>query len=462
MYRHAYLAECNDALAKMYGYSRADEIVGARLGDLMPIDKPENVAYLRAFIRAGYRLKDAASVELDQSGHERRFRNNLVGILEGGKILRGWGTQRDVTEAERLLTRYQLLQAHSRDIILLVNGDSGRLLDANVAAEAAYGYTREELLALTVFDLRAPNTVPPVEEHLRSAREHGILIETEQLRKDGRVIPVEVSARGVVIDGENILLAIIRDITTRRAAEEELQRRIEFEKQIVGIVSHDLKNPLATILLQAGGALRLPGLDERTQKMLARIQRAAERGSRMVSDLLDFTQARLGGAIPIESRSLHLGEVVRQTLEELRPLFAGRRIDLAAEGDLEGVWDGERLGQVVSNLASNALKYSPPETVVRVRVIGEGGSVVLEIHNEGEPIPEQRLPSVFEPLQRAVPGIDKAGRSVGLGLYIVNQVVRAHGGSVDVVSTKSLGTTFTVRLPRVARASGSEAGPERL
>jgi signal transduction histidine kinase len=181
----------------------------------------------------------------------------------------------------------------------------------------------------------------------------------------------------------------------------------------------------------------------------------------MVSDLLDFTQARLGGAIPIEPRSLNLGDVVRLALEELRPLFSGRRIDLAIEGDLEGSWDGERLGQVVSNLASNALKYSPPETDVEVRVYAEGESVVMEIHNEGEPIPEERLPCVFEPLQRAVPGVDKAGRSVGLGLYIVSQVVRAHGGSVGVVSARGLGTTFTVRLPRFVRAKGSE-GPADL
>jgi PAS domain S-box-containing protein len=586
MYEGGYLAECNDAFARMYGYSRADEIVGARLRDLMPMEKPENVAYLRAFIQAGYRLKDAESVELDHSGHERRFLNNLTGVVEGGKLLRAWGTQRDVTEVEKLLASYRLLQSHSRDIILLVDGASGRILEANAAAEAAYGYTREELLGLTVFDIRAPNTLPLVEDQLRSAREHGILFETEHRRKDGSILLVEVSARGAVIDGKHILLSIVRDIsarrageqrlrdseerfaksfmanpsamtlnsledgrymdvnpamlratgftreevigrtpielgvfvdpgdlvrlsarvmetgavadeelrlytkdrrintvlwsaerlelrgkpcvltvsvdiTARKAAEEELERRIVFEKQIVGIVSHDLKNPLATILLQAGAAARLAGLDDRTQKMLARIQRAAERGSRMVSDLLDFTQARLGGAIPIEPRPLNLGDVVRQALDELRPLFAGRRIELAIEGDLVGAWDGERLGQVVSNLASNALKYSPAETNVEVRVYAEGDSVVMEIHNEGEPIPEERLPSVFEPLQRGVPGVDKTGRSVGLGLYIVNQLVRAHGGSVGVVSARGLGTTFTVRLPRFVMAKGSQ-GPADL
>jgi PAS domain S-box-containing protein len=577
MYERGYLAECNDAMARMYGYSKADEIVGARLGDLMPMDKPENVAYLRAFIDAGYRLQDAESIELDHSGRERRFLNNLTGVIEGGALLRAWGTQRDVTDAQRLLARYRLLQTHSRDTILVMESGSGRILEANAAAEAAYGYSRDELLGLTIFDLRPSGTRGLTEEQMRTASEHGVLFEAVHVRKDGTQFPVEVSSRGAPIEGEHVLLSIVRDIsarkvseerlrdseerfakafmanpsamtlnslldgryldvnpallrvtgytreeligktprelgvfvnpadlyrlsarvlesgsvvaeeiqlytkdkrintvlwsaerlelrgepcvltvsvdiTARKAAEEELQRRVEFEKQIVGIVSHDLKNPLAAILMQVGAAARLEANDARTQKMLAGIQRAAERGSRMVSDLLDFTQARLGGKIPIEPRSLHLGDVVRQCLDELRPLFSARTLDLVIEGHLEGAWDAERLGQVVSNLVSNAVKYSPPETGVSVRVHAEGEAVVLVVHNEGAPIPAERLPHLFEPLQRAVPGIDKMGRSVGLGLYIVNQVVRAHGGSVEVISAEGRGTTFTVRLPRFVGA----------
>src|SRR5215212_40819 len=99
-YRHGYLAECNDAMARMYGFERAGEITGARLGDLLIREDPANVEYLRAFIRSGYRLTDAESVETDREGRRRYFLNNLVGVLEGGNLLRAWGTQRDATAAK--------------------------------------------------------------------------------------------------------------------------------------------------------------------------------------------------------------------------------------------------------------------------------------------------------------------------------------------------------------------------
>ncbi|HKG13019.1 MAG TPA: PAS domain S-box protein, partial [Pyrinomonadaceae bacterium] len=97
-YRHGHLAECNDAMARMYGYERAEEIVGARLGDLLVRTDPENVEYLRAFVASGYRLTDVESVERDREGSLKLFSNNLVGVVEGGRVLRGWGTQRDVTD----------------------------------------------------------------------------------------------------------------------------------------------------------------------------------------------------------------------------------------------------------------------------------------------------------------------------------------------------------------------------
>lgn len=100
-YRHAFLAECNDAVARMYGFSRAEEIVGARLGEFLPRSVPQNVAYLEAFIRSGYRLSDAESEEVDRSGERKRFLNNLTGVVEGGFVSRAWGTQRDVTEQRR-------------------------------------------------------------------------------------------------------------------------------------------------------------------------------------------------------------------------------------------------------------------------------------------------------------------------------------------------------------------------
>ena len=117
-------------------------------------------------------------------------------------------------------------------------------------------------------------------------------------------------------------------------------------------------------------------------------------------------------------------------------------------GDTNGTWDADRIVQVVSNLVTNALKYSSPGTPVAVRAEGLDDMVELTVHNECPPIPPERFGRLFEPLQRASDQIDRKTRSVGLGLYIVDAIVRAHGGTVGVVSTAETGTMFTVRLPR--------------
>ncbi|HET9450837.1 MAG TPA: sensor histidine kinase, partial [Aggregicoccus sp.] len=127
-----------------------------------------------------------------------------------------------------------------------------------------------------------------------------------------------------------------------------------------------------------------------------------------------------------------------------------RDVQVEHEGDATGTWDSDRIAQVLANLLTNALAYSPPGSTVRVSTRGEAGAVRLAVHNEGRPLPPELLARLFQPMERGPHEHRGAGRSVGLGLYIVDQVVRAHGGSVEVTSTREAGTTFTVHLPRAA------------
>jgi len=138
-YRDAYLAECNDALARMYGLTRAEEIIGARLGDMLIREDPANDAYLRAFIRAGYRLENAASSERDKEGNPKFFSNSLVAIIEDGKLFRAWGTQRDVTERRRFEEELQAgqrrLRASEERYRSLVNATSEIVWDTRAEGE---------------------------------------------------------------------------------------------------------------------------------------------------------------------------------------------------------------------------------------------------------------------------------------------------------------------------------------
>ncbi|MFY0578485.1 sensor histidine kinase [Cystobacter fuscus] len=261
-----------------------------------------------------------------------------------------------------------------------------------------------------------------------------------------------VRSPGGGIDG---VLSLVFEVTeqvrlrqeAQRLAEEERGRR-DFEQHLIGIVSHDLRNPLNAILLGVRQLLRPGELDARTTKSLERLHSSTERAVRMVRDLLDFTQARLGGRLKIEREPVDVHEVVRAAVEELQATHPERELRLETRGDGHGEWDGDRLAQLVGNLVGNALKYSPANSVVTVRSQGGPEGIRLEVHNLGEPISAEALPRLFQPLQRAMGSPDKTSRSVGLGLYIVEQIVRAHAGSIQVNSSACEGTLFAVRLPR--------------
>ena len=237
-YRHGYLAECNDAMARMYGFERAEEIVGARLGDLLVRDDPENVEYLRAFIRSGYRLTDAESVEVDREGRRRHFLNNLVGALEGGRMLRAWGTQRDATamreaqeEMRRSEERYRSLLENANDIIYS-HDLAGNYLTINRAGAEVTGYTREKILGgLNIAQVVAP-------EHLELAKrmtakkladpDSPTVYEIDVISRDGRRLTLEVSTRIAYAGGRPVAVeGIARDVTERVRASAERERLLE-------------------------------------------------------------------------------------------------------------------------------------------------------------------------------------------------------------------------------------------
>src|SRR5215216_3862036 len=229
-YRHGYLAECNDAMARMYGYTQAQEIVGARLSDLLPSSIPENLQYLRAFIRSGYRLVDAESQEVGRHGNTRHFSNNLTGIVEDGSLLRVWGTQRDITErkrAEEVRARLAAIVQSSEDAIIGKTLE-GTITNWNRGAQKIYGYSAEEVIGKPINILvppDRPNEIPKILEKLRrgEAIEH---YETLRMTKDGRRVDISLTISPIKGSSGDIVgaSAIARDITERKRAEEALKQ----------------------------------------------------------------------------------------------------------------------------------------------------------------------------------------------------------------------------------------------
>jgi signal transduction histidine kinase len=244
------------------------------------------------------------------------------------------------------------------------------------------------------------------------------------------------------------LIGTVKDITERKRAEAELAQTGLFREQFIGVLGHDQRNPLSAIRASAELVLRKP-LDPGQEKALSRIVHSSERMSRMISDVLDLARGHLGGGLPIHPQPTDLQELCRRVVDELRVAHPKQRLQLALEGNGRGEWDPDRVAQVISNLVGNALEHGAPDRPVRVKVSGAASAVTLEVHNEGPPIPEALLPVIFEPFRGTAAGRGRP-RSLGLGLYIVQEIVRAHGGTVEARSTAEDGTTFRVQLPRVA------------
>lgn len=226
-------------------------------------------------------------------------------------------------------------------------------------------------------------------------------------------------------------------------SERELREVAEFREMFIGILGHDLRNPLGAVMMSAATMVHRRKLDEDDARAASRIVRSGERITRMIEQLLDLTRARLGGGFPLEPAKTDLHEICRHVVEEFEPTS----IELTVEGDLTGTWDRDRLAEVLSNLAGNAVEYRSKGTCARVRAYAEEAEVIVEIENQGPPIPADVLPHLFEPFRRARQREKSASGNLGLGLYIAHQIVLAHGGTLEAHSEGST-TTFVMRLPR--------------
>jgi len=246
------------------------------------------------------------------------------------------------------------------------------------------------------------------------------------------------------------------------------KRLDESRQMFLAILGHDLRNPLSTIRMAAHG-VSLKNEDPATADAMAMIKRNTDAIMRLISDLIDFSSSRLGHSMPLNRGPVDLEELCREVIDSSRIAYPGRTLRFRSDGDVNGVWDASRIRQVVSNLVGNALQHGAPEGPINLSVTSkgtaaagsgpEGSSVVLSVHNEGAPIPPNILPTIFDPLMRYATQQSAAPRqpgSIGLGLYIVREIVVAKGGTVTVTSTAEEGTTFTVCIPRFLPVEGDD------
>jgi phosphoserine phosphatase RsbU/P len=292
-------------------------------------------------------------------------------------------------------------------------------------------------------------------------------VKLEVVHADGSPIPMVFNAirrqeQGGVVHHLAAFIARDRDayerelIQSRKRLEDlvaessrlhaEAEDRALFAEQMIGIVSHDLRNPMSTIRM---GAHLLAQSDPSAsqERILTRIQRSTDRASRLITDLLDFTQARIGKGLAVAPEDIDLHAAMAETIDELRLVYPGRELKHERWGEGVCRGDANRLEQLVGNLVSNAMVYGAAGAAVTVTSTVAPGSFTIAVHNDGLPIPPSAQPGLFQPMARGT-NATNAGRSVGLGLFIVSEIAKAHGGKALVESTLEGGTTFTVVVPR--------------
>ncbi len=283
------------------------------------------------------------------------------------------------------------------------------------------------------------------------------LVEETFWRADGTPIWVIYTSSPLFRDGRLVgSVNSFVDVTEQRRTRQELVAAARVRDRFTSVLGHDLRNPLATVLM-GSQLLARTATAETARAVAVRVTHAAERMDRLIRDLLDFIRVREGGALALVPRRANLLEIAHEIVGELELAHPGQRIELHTDGEPIGEWDPDRIAQVCSNLLANAIHHGAPQEPVRVSIGVDAEVATLTVENRGPPIPEAMRAHLFDPFRRGRAQSDGRDRGLGLGLFIVQQITRAHGGEIAFTSDGD-GTSFVVRLPRRAapRARSNE------
>ena len=299
----------------------------------------------------------------------------------------------------------------------------------------------EETAAEThaVTRLMAGFTIDQMVSEYRALRT-SVLSQWMQQVKDGKPVNVDDMTRF----NEAIDQALAESIAS-------YSRAVEASRNVfLGILGHDLRTPLGAILLGADMLRRTETVDPRTSKVARQIYASVQRASQIVGDLLDLTRCQMGPGIPVKKAHIDLTPLCEGVVEELRACHPQANVLFDAKAPVVGAFDGARMEQVFSNIISNAVTHGDNQFPVTVELQALADCAVFTVHNSGEPIPEDVLPFIFNPMgrfsQRSI--IDHGPvAGLGLGLFIASEIVASHAGSIEVSSDMERGTVFRVTLP---------------
>ncbi|HEY7235064.1 MAG TPA: PAS domain S-box protein [Gemmatimonadaceae bacterium] len=466
----------NQALCEITGYS-ADELTQMKFQDITHSDDLDTDVGLADKLARG---------EIPRYQLEKRYvrkDGSLVDVMLSASVLRAQdGAARyyikqaeDITARKRALDALRLSEAKfsgivsiAADAIISVERDQ-RITIFNEGAERIFGYAKDEVIGTTLDRLIPERFRAAHRDHFagfaageESARTMGERREIFGLRKNGEEFPAEASISKVSVNGAMLLSVVLRDVTSRKSVEEALRRAVTARDDVLGIVAHDLRNPLSTIMMQAS-LLERPGPEPERRDQTPRlvIARSTARMNHLIQDLLDVAVVEAGQLLKVERERLSVADLVRDAIETQATLASSSGLDLRADvgQDVHDIWgDRHRLLQVFENLIGNALKFTAEGGRVTVGAVLKDKEVVFSVADTGSGIAPESLTHVFDRFWQAS---TRAGRlGAGLGLPITKGIVEAHGGRIWVESTLGRGTTFFFTIPSLT-ADESPSGVKR-
>jgi PAS domain S-box-containing protein len=491
IHQHAYLAECNDACARMYGYDRFDEMVGMRLSDLMPLSDPKNREHLISYIRSGFQLAESESHEIDRFGKPHVFMNNATGIVENGRFVRGWGTQRDITE-QRRIEKERLAAAERLRIAIeavhfgLWEWDvASGMLTWNDELFEIHGLPREKF---------APNyegfleSIHPADrERVEQAVNRALSNPGEEYECEFRILRPDnterwIHTRGHVRRDDNGkaigMLGAAIDITARKESETEramMERKLQDTQKLeslgilAGGIAHDFNNLLTGVLGNASLArMDLPDSSP-VQPFLKQIEHSALRAADLCRQMLAYS-----GKGRFVVQRVNLSHLVEESMTLLQvSVSKDATLKMALTNPLPPVKaDATQLRQILMNLVMNASDAIGERTgLIEIRtgvveadaaylasthlspILPAGPYVFLEVRDTGAGMDAETQKRIFDPFFTT----KFTGR--GLGLAAVLGIVRGHQGAMKVSSRPGHGSTFTLLLPKAEGEAENVAFP---
>jgi len=451
----------NKGAVRIFGYS-ADEAVGKPVALLIPPERLPEEAEILARIRRGERVEHFETVRMAKDGRRIPISLTISPIKDRrGTIVGASKIARDITEhrdMERTKAHFAAIVESADDAIVSKTTD-GIIESWNKGAERIFGYTPEEIIGRSILTLIPPELQNEEAEILAKIRrseriEH---YETTRVTKDGRRIPVSLSVSPIKDAKGNVIGAskIARDISERVAAQTALREAERRKDEFLAMLAHELRNPLTPIRTGIDLIQKNLGDPKRREWALQVVDRQLVQLSRIIDDLLELALIA-NGQMTLKKAAVSLRLLVTNAVDAVRRQISAKNHNLWVDLPTENVTlhvDPARMLQVLSNLLSNATKYSEPGATISVHARTANGALMLSVKDSGRGIDPALMPRIFDPFVQGNRDYARSEGGLGIGLSIVRRIVEMHGGTVTARSNgANTGSEFTITLPLSADA----------